>query len=123
MLIGQIGNHRTKPPASSPEPLGLEECRQLGAVVAELAPDWSVELRENVLGAATIVILPENLGDVSGPTLFVHHGASAFHLEELRWGTCRRLDDYPAWPDVLRAVRIRLVWEAPFPTTLTDQRC
>jgi hypothetical protein len=123
MLIGQIGNHRTKPPASTPEPLGLEECRQLGAVVAELAPDWSVELREDVFGAATIVILPESLDDVSGPTLFVRRGESAFHLEELRWGTCRRLDDYPAWSDVLRAVRIRLVWEAPFPTTLTDQRC
>jgi len=123
MLIGQIGNRRTQPPASSPEPLGMEKCRHLGAVVAELAPDWSVELRVDVLGAATIVILPENLDDVSGPTLFVHREGSAFRLEELRWGTCRKLDDYPAWSDILRAVRIRLVWEAPFPTTLTDQRC
>ena|SRR5271166_4175640 len=123
MLIGQIGNRRSQPPASSPEPLGPEECRQLGAVVAELAPDWSVELRDNVLGAATIVILPENLDAVSRPALFVHREGMAFHLEELRWGTCRKVDDYPAWSDVLRAVRIRLVWEAPFPTTLTDQRC
>jgi len=123
MLIGQIGNRRTQPPASSPEPLGMEKCRHLGAVVAELAPDWSVELRVDVLGAATIVILPENLYDVSGPTLFVHREGSAFRLQELRWGTCRKLDDYPAWSDILRAVRIRLVWEAPFPTTLTDQRC
>jgi hypothetical protein len=123
MLIVQIADHRTKPPASSPEPLGPEECRQLGAVVAELAPDWSVELRHDVLGNATIVILPENLDDVRGPTLFVHREGSVFQLEEMRWSTYRKLDDYPAWADVLRAVRIRVVWETPFPTTLTDQRC
>jgi hypothetical protein len=123
MLIGQVEDHRTQRPASSPEPVGLEQCRDLGAVVAELAPNWSVELRHDVLGIATIVILPENLDDVSGPTLFVHREGPAFHLEEVRWGTYRKLDDYPAWADVLRAVRIRLVWEMPFPTTLTDQRC
>jgi len=123
MLIGQIEDHRTQPPASGPEPPGPEECRQLGAVVAELAPDWSVELRQDVLGTATIAILPANFGSVSGPAMFVHREGSAFHLKELRWSTCRKVDEYPAWADVLRAVRIRLVWEAPFPTTLTDQRC
>src|SRR5277367_6071379 len=128
MLIGQTEDHRAQPPASGPEPLGPrplgpEECRQLGAVVAELAPDWSVALRDVVLGIATIVIMPENIDDVRGLTLFVHRGRSAFHLEELRWSTYRKLDDYPCWADVLRAVRIRLVWEMPFPTTLTDQRC
>ncbi len=123
MLIGQIEDRQTRPPASSPEPLGPEECRQLGAVVAELVPGWSVELREDVLGAAMIAILPENFGSVSGPVLFVCRQGSAFHLEELRWSTCRKVDEYPAWAEVMRAVRIRLVWEAPFPTTLTDQRC
>jgi hypothetical protein len=92
-------------------------------LVAELTPDWSVELRHDVLGSATIVILPEDLDDANGPVLFVHREGPAFHFEELRWGRYRKLDEYQAWADVLRAVRIRLAWEAPFPTTLTDQRC
>ena len=61
-----------------PEPLGPEQRQQLDAVVAELAPSWSVEFRYDVLGAATIVILPEHRDDVSTPTLFVHRGPNGF---------------------------------------------
>ncbi len=122
MLIGQLADHRTQPPISRPAPLGPEQCRHLAAVVAELAPDWSVDLHHDVLGNATIVILPDGADDANGPSLFVHREGAAFHLEELRWGAYRKLGEYPAWGDVLRAVRIRLVWEMPFPTTLTDQR-
>jgi len=123
MWIGQTGDRRIPPATSRPEPLGPGECEQLAALVAELAPDWSVELRHDVLGCPTIVILPDDLDDANGPVLFVHREGSAFHLEELRWSTYRKLDEYRAWAEVLRAVRIRLAWEAPFPTTLTDQRC
>jgi len=123
MWTGQIGDRRTQPPISRPDPLGPSECQHLAALVAELAPDGSVELRHDVFGSPTIVILPEDLDDANGPTLFVHRDGAVFHLEELRWGTYRKVDEFATWADVLRAVRIRLVWEAPFPTRLTDQRC
>jgi hypothetical protein len=123
MLIGLIESPRTQPHASSRPRLGPGQCGQLAAIVAELLPGCSAELHHDASGNATIVILPEHLDKARGPVLFVRSNGSMFHLEELRWGTCRKLDDYTAWADVLRAVRIRLVWEMPFPTTLTDQRC
>jgi len=92
-------------------------------VVAELAPDWLVELQYDVLGQAIIVILPENLDGAIGPTLFVRVDEPAFHLEERSRDAYRKLGEYRAWDEVLRAVRIRLIWEMPFPTPLTDQRC
>jgi hypothetical protein len=92
-------------------------------VVAELALDWLVELHHDVLGNPTIAILPEILDDAIGPTLFVCREGSTFHLEEIRWGGYRKLDEHHAWADVLRAVRIRLIWEMPLPTMLTDRRC
>lgn len=123
MWIGQTADRQIQPATGRPEPLGPGQREHLAALVAELMPDWSVELRHDVLGSATIVIVPEDLDDANGPILFVHREASAFHFEELRWGRYRKLDEYQVWADVLRAVRIRLAWEAPFPTTLTDQRC
>jgi len=123
MLIGQMEDRRSKPPTSGPEPLGPRQCRHIAAVVAELVPDWSVELHHDVLGNANIVILPKDFDDAIGPTLFVHREGATFLLEEVRWGGYRKLDEYLAWADVLRAVRVRLIWEMPFPTTLTDQRC
>lgn len=123
MLLGQIINLRRDPPVSGPEPLGQEQCRQVAAVVAELVSDWSVGLHQDILGNPTIVIVPQSLDDAAGPTLFVHREGATLHIEETRWGEYRKLDEYRLWADVLRAVRIRLIWEMPFPTTLTDQRC
>ncbi len=123
MLLEQIADRPSVPTASGPEPLGPWQCRHIAAVVAELVPDWSVELHHDIFGNLTIVILPKDLDDDNGPTLFVHREGSTYQLEELRWGGYRKLDDYREWADVLRAVRIRLIWEMPYPTTLTDQRC
>ncbi len=123
MFIRQIEDRLRQPPACSPRSLGPRQCQHLAAVVAELVPDWSVNLRHDILGNATIVILPDDLDDSIGPALFVHGEGSTFHLEELRWGAYRKLDEYRTWDEVLRAVRIRLIWEMPFPTPLTDQRC
>jgi hypothetical protein len=69
-------------------------------------------------GNATIVALPENLDDANGTTLFLDREGATFHLEELRWGGYRKLDQYRLWADVFRAVRIRLTWEKPLPAML-----
>jgi len=87
-------------------------------VVAGLMPGWSVELHHDVLGEPIVVIVPQNLDDTIGPTLIVYGDEEAFHLEELRWDTARKLGDYRAWDEVLRGVRISLIWEMPFPRTL-----
>jgi hypothetical protein len=118
MLIRQVEDRRSQPPASRPEPLGPGQCERLAAVVAELGANWSVELHDDIAGQATLVILPEDLDAAIGPTLVIHADASVFHLEELDGEAWRKLGEHHAWADVLRAVRIRLVWKMPFLTTL-----
>src|SRR5208337_3883056 len=114
MLITQIQNRRSQPPTSRPKPLEPGQCEHLAAVVAELGPNWSVELHDDIPGKATIVILPADLDAAIGPTLIIHADESAFHLEELDRDAYRKLGEHPVWADVLRAVRIRLMWEMPF---------
>jgi hypothetical protein len=117
MLIRQIENRRSQPPTSHPTPLEPRQCEHLAAVVAELGPNWSVELHDDIPGKETIVILPDDPDEAIGPTLIIHADESAFHLEELDGDAFRKLGEHLVWADVLRAVRIRLVWEMPFPTT------
>jgi|HubBroStandDraft_3_1064219.scaffolds.fasta_scaffold844607_1 hypothetical protein len=118
MLIRYVEDCLSQQPIDAHEPLGLEQCNQLAATIAGLIPNWSVELHHDVLRKPMIVILPEDLDDAIGPTLVVYADEIAFHLEELRWDTCRKRGDYCAWTDVLRAVWLRLFWEAPFAPTL-----
>jgi hypothetical protein len=106
---------RTEPPTRIPEPLGHGHCRHLVVVVAEVGPNWSVELHDDVPDKATIVVLREDPHDAMGAILIVHADESAFHLEELHGNAYRKLGRHLVWDDVLRAVRIRLIWQMPFP--------
>jgi len=118
MLIRQTYDQLSVPAAGSLEPLGPGQRQHLAAVVAGLGPTWSVELHYDMFGKATLVVLPEDLDDVIGPTLIIHADQSAFHVEELCGEAYRKLGEHRAWADVLRAVRVRLIWEMTFSTTL-----
>src|SRR5208337_2701960 len=118
MLIRHGEDCLSQHPTSAHDALGQDQCNHITAVIACLMPNWSVELHHDVLRNPMIVILPENLDDAIGPTLVVYRGKTAFHLEELRWDSYRRLGGYRAWSDVLQAVRTRLIREMPSLTTL-----
>ena len=117
MLMRHIETRGGKPPTSCLEPLGPGRHRHVAAVVAELAPGWSVELHHDIHGKATIVILPADLDAEIGPTLIIDADEAAFHLEELNGDSCRTLGEHRVWADLLRAVRTRLVWELPLSAT------
>lgn len=118
MLTRQIEDRRSEAPASGSATLRAKQCQHLAAVVAELRPDWSVELHHDVLGKPMIVVMPDDLDDPVGSTLVVRSAGEVFHFEELCGDTYRKLGEHWRWPDVLRAVRTRLLWEMPFPPML-----
>jgi hypothetical protein len=118
MLIRQLEDDRSQAPASGSATLAAEQCQHLAAVVAELRPDWSVELHHDMHRRPLIVILPDDLDNGVDPTVVVRRDAAVFHLEELCGDTYRKLGEHWLWVDVLRAVRTRLIWAMPFPPTL-----
>jgi hypothetical protein len=118
MLSRQIEDDRSQAPVSGAATLRAQQCQHLAAVVAELRPDWSVELHDNPHGKSLIVILPEDLDSEVDPTLVVRKDDAVFHLEELCGDSYRKLGEHTLWLDVVRAVRTRLAWEMAFPSTL-----
>ncbi len=87
-------------------------------MIAAFMPDWSVELHYDEQRKATIVMMPDDVDSANFPTLIVRGEASAFHLEELLGDAYQDLGEYRSWIDVVRAVRIRLMWDMPVSMTL-----
>lgn len=105
-------------PTYSPESLTQRQYHNLAAGLAGLVLNWSVDLHYDEHGKATIIIMPDDLDDAIFPTLIVRSDASAFHIEELCGDDYRELGEYQVWSDVLRAVRIRLIWAGSPQATL-----
>jgi hypothetical protein len=118
MLMRQFEDNRSQAPTGGSATLRAQQCQHVAAVVAELRPDWSVELHDNPHGRTLIVILPDDLDSVVDPTIVVRGDDAVFHVEELCGDTYRKLGEHGRWGDVLRAVRRRLIWEMPFPPML-----
>ena len=118
MTTGRLENRRSRLLSYKPQALGSWRCDELAAAIAGCVPNWSVDLHYDEEGKPTIVVMPEDHNDTISPTLIVYANASAFHIDELRGDAYRNLGEHDSWADVLRAVRIRLIWEEPFPTTL-----
>ena len=101
------------------EPLGAAHHFCIAGAVAIAAPNWSVELYDEALGAATIIIMPEDADDEIGPTYFVHREGSTFCLDQLHWDNYSALGRFEDLHDVARAVSIRLLNQSALPTSVT----
>jgi hypothetical protein len=86
-------------------------------MVAQSAPDWSVEIHYDEDGKAHIVVMPDDRDDNIYPSFIIYTNESAFCVDELRCDTYRKLGEHHAWADVLRAVQIGLKWEVPTSTS------
>ena len=104
-----------------PESLGADHLGHLACTVAATAPNWTVELYDEALGTATIIIMPEDADDEIGPTSFVHREGGAFCLDQLHWDSYSALGRFEDLGDVARAVRARLLSQSlmVMPTSMT----
>jgi hypothetical protein len=118
MSIRLTEARRSQTTKNGADPFGSQRCQQLAAIIAPLLPDWWVERHCDEFGKAAIVIMSDDDDDDNCPTLIVHADGAAFHLDELRRDTFRKLTEHATWTELLRAVRNRLMWEIPVSPTL-----
>ncbi|HVC59972.1 MAG TPA: hypothetical protein VND19_06365 [Acetobacteraceae bacterium] len=118
MPTGRLDNRLSQLASYALEPFGSGRYQHLAAIIAESMSGWTADLHYDEDGKSAIVIMPEDPDDAIDPTLIVYASGSAFQLDELHGDAYRRLGEYLSWADVLRAVRIKLIWRGPFPITL-----
>jgi hypothetical protein len=91
--------------------LSAEHQHRISAAIAAAAPNWLAELHYDESGKPAIIIMDNDLEDDIAPTLIVQSDQIMFSLGELCGCMYRELGEYEMWADLLRAVRIRLLWE------------
>jgi hypothetical protein len=98
-----------KPVIAMPSrPLGLAEARFVEDALADVAPDWSVDLDGICDHEASLVLLPEGGDDAMGPSFVIRRENFGFRLDQLHWDKMQEVGTYHALADVVTAVQERL---------------
>lgn len=99
------------------EPLGINQQFHIADVIADAAPDWSVELYADMPGSGTIIVMPDEADDELGPTYFVHREGGHLCLDQLHWDRYSSVGRYRDIDAVARALRDQLLALRGLPTT------
>lgn len=103
------------PPAaersSNPSALGPAQRAQVAAALWHFLPEWSVELTGGEGEAQSIVVLPEDGEDETGPALVVSHQNGCYFIDAFQWDDYWNIGEYKEWSDVLRRVQMTVAWE------------
>lgn len=97
-------------------PLGGADLALVRNEMAEIAPDWSVELHGICAAEATLVLLPESGDDAMGPSFMISREACGFRLDQVHWDVVTEFGIFASLHDVVAAMAGRLVF---FPGTAT----
>jgi hypothetical protein len=86
------------------KPIGYNELSVVADAIADVAPDWTVELSCTFPGDANIVIMPEGADDLIGPTFLVYQDRNSFHVDQFQWDILGAVGDYSCLRDAVLAV-------------------
>jgi hypothetical protein len=91
-------------------PLGRAELEFVQRAMAEIAPDWSVELEGICVDEATLVLLPDGGDDELGPSFVISREACRLRVDQVHWDTLTEVGVFTSMADVLEALRVRLMF-------------
>jgi hypothetical protein len=92
-------------PYSLPSALGARDAVYATEIMADVAPDWSVELHKTFSGEASLMLMPAAADDAIGPTFVLHQQDGAVRLAQYQWDVYCELGSYGSLSAALHAVR------------------
>ena len=91
-------------------PLGDADLASMQFVLAEIAPEWSVELQGICAEEATLILLPQDGEDANGPSFMISRETYGFRLDQLHWDTMTEVGVFVSLTDVVSALRQRVAF-------------
>ena len=91
-------------------PLTDAEVTSMQFVLAEIAPEWSVELQGICAEEATLILLPEDGDDANGPSFVISRETYGFRLDQVHWDTMTEVGVFASLTDVVSALRPRVAF-------------
>jgi hypothetical protein len=97
-------------------PIGASDLDFVQRAMAEIAPEWSVELQGICVDEATLVLLPESGDDAMGPSFLISRETYGFRLDEVHWDLLTEFGVFASLNDVVTTLGVRLAF---FPDVTT----
>ncbi|HXT80106.1 MAG TPA: hypothetical protein VN702_11105 [Acetobacteraceae bacterium] len=110
MSVRHIARKAESSFADLPEgrPLCIGDVAMMAAAIADVAPDWSVELQGICADEASLIMLPETADDAIGPSFVVQKAACGFRLDQFHWDAYSEIGAFSTMDEVVHAVRAKL---------------
>jgi hypothetical protein len=86
-------------------PLGLGDLRFVRDALVDVGPQWCAELEGICADVATIVIVPEDGDDATGPSFVVSREGFGYRLDQVRWDHMQDVGAFATLADVMTAVQ------------------
>jgi hypothetical protein len=91
-------------------PFGDADLAYLQRAMAEIAPDWAVELEGICAEEATLVVVPDDGDDASGPSFVVSRETYGLRVDQVHWETMTEVGVFVSLSDVVTALQFRLAF-------------
>jgi hypothetical protein len=76
---------RSKPSAAPVRPLGPADVTHVQRTIADIAPEWSVELHGICAAETTLVLLPADGDDAMGPSFMISQNGTGYLVDHVHW--------------------------------------
>lgn len=90
------------------EPLGDRERIVVEHALADIAPEWSVELQGICTEEAALIVLPEDGDDTFGPSFAISRDAFGLRLDQIHWDELTEIGVFASMCDLLDAMCVQL---------------
>ncbi len=114
------------PPASAIpvrlRPIDRMDLLLVQLMMAEIAPDWSVELQGICADEASLLLLPKDGDDAFGPSFIISRELHGLQIDQVHWDVITEVGIFASLTEVLDALRqipaFRVACPAPLSYTV-----
>lgn len=96
--------------AAQVPPLGDADLAYVQRAMAEIAPDWAVEMEGICSDEATLVVVPEDGDDASGPSFVVSRETYGLRVNQIHWDIVTEVGVFASLSDVVTTLQMRLAF-------------
>jgi hypothetical protein len=100
-IPGSLG---INPLALPPAAFSGRDLQIVEAMLADIAPQWSVELHGISVEDTSLIILPEDGEDAHGPSLMISREDYGLRLDQIRWDELTEIGTFPTLGDAVDAI-------------------
>ena len=96
-----LANGTAMPVAFATQPISARDLRVVALMLADIAPDWSVELHGVSLEDSSLIVLPEDGEDENGPSFAISRDGYALRIDQIHWDELTELGSFGTMSEVL----------------------